>query len=208
MSSQCKRIFFRDFVFDVLDGVYAPAEDSFLLAENLTVKEGDVVLDMGTGCGLLAVLAAGKAAKVVATDINPQAIRCTRQNAVLNNVKNQIETRQGGLFEPIGKSEKFDLIFFNAPYLPSEKWEEEDIVSRAWAGGETGRKVIDCFILQVPAFLRASGRVLLVQSSLSDVEPSLRMFSELGFVARVVAECKVALETIVVIEAVRLRKSE
>lgn len=208
MSSQCKRIFFRDFVFDVLEGVYEPAEDSFLLAENLSVKEGDVVLDMGTGCGLIAVLAAEKAKKVVATDVNPQAIRCTMQNAVLNNVPNKIETQQGDLFKPIRKSERFDLILFNAPYLPSEEWEEQDLASQAWAGGKNGRKIINRFIQEAPAHLRMSGRILLVQSSLSDVEQSLRMFSELGLVARVIAQCKVAFEAIVVIEARRFGKLE
>jgi len=192
-------------VFDVLDGVYEPAEDSFLLAENFSAKKGDVVLDMGTGCGLLAVLAAEKAKKVVATDVNPQAIHCTSQNALLNNVKNKIETRQGDLFKPVRKSERFNLILFNAPYLPSQEWEEKDLISRAWAGGKTGRKVIDRFIQEAPAHLSENGRVLLVQSTLSDVELSLRMFAAQGLDAKVIAERKADFESIMVIEARRLK---
>jgi len=78
-----KRLFFKGCVFYVDENVYEPAEDTFLLAENLKVEPEDFVLDMGTGCGILAVLAAKKARKVVAVDINPYAIECAKKNAVL-----------------------------------------------------------------------------------------------------------------------------
>jgi release factor glutamine methyltransferase len=54
MSSPSKKVCFRDYVFHVYENVYEPAEDSFLFAENLAVEKGEVVLDMGTGCGILA----------------------------------------------------------------------------------------------------------------------------------------------------------
>jgi release factor glutamine methyltransferase len=203
MNSHPKRIFYEGYVFNVLESVYEPAEDSFLLAENLTIKEGDLILDTGAGCGLLAILAAKKAKKVVATDINPYAVQCTLQNAVLNKTADKMEVRHGDLFEPVRKNERFDVILFNAPYLPSEKGEEQELVSRAWAGGEKGRKVIDRFIHEASAFLRENGRILLVQSTLSDVEQSLRMFAEQGLDTKVIAEKKVDFETIMVIEAKR-----
>ena len=58
-----KKVQFKDHVFLVDEHVYEPAEDSFLLAEKMTASEDDAVLDMGTGCGILAVLAAEKAKK-------------------------------------------------------------------------------------------------------------------------------------------------
>lgn len=187
----------------MLESVYEPAEDSFLLAESLVIKKSDLVLDVGTGCGLLAVLAAKVAKKVVATDVNSIAVRCALQNAVLNNVADKMDIRQGELFEPIKKDERFDIILFNAPYLPSEEWEEQELASQAWAGGETGREVIDRFIREASAYLRENGRILLVQSTLSDVEQSFQMFAELDLDAKVVSEKKVDFETIVVIEAIR-----
>ncbi|MDI6690428.1 MAG: methyltransferase, partial [Candidatus Bathyarchaeota archaeon] len=48
-----KKVFFADYVFYVSENVYEPAEDSFLFAENLMVRERDFVLDMGIGCGIL-----------------------------------------------------------------------------------------------------------------------------------------------------------
>jgi release factor glutamine methyltransferase len=207
MNSRVKRIFFKELVLDVFESVYNPAEDSFMSAENLLLERRDSVLDMGTGCGLLAILAARKARKVVATDVNPAAVRCVLHNASLNDVADKIDVRQGSLFEPIKADEEFDVILFNAPYLPSEAWEEHDMASRAWAGGESGRQVIDRFIDEALRHLKANGRILLVQSTLSDVEKSLQRFTEQRLDAVVIAERKVAFETIVVIKARRLNLS-
>jgi len=198
-----KKVYFKDYVFMVDEHVYEPAEDSFLLAEKMTVTEDDAVLDMGTGCGILAVLAAKKAKRVVAVDINPHAIECAIKNAEMNGVKERIEFRHGDLFQPIKPNEHFSLILFNAPYLPSEPDEERSWIGKAWAGGSNGRKVIDRFVMDAPNFLAAGGRIQLVQSSLSDVDRTLKMFSERNLRAMVVAQVKVPFERIVLVEAKR-----
>ncbi len=117
-----KQAFYSDFVFEVFEDVYEPAEDTFLIADYLTqvVEEGDTVLDMGTGCGILAVIAAPKAQKVVATDVNPHAVKCAKLNAKTNRVSHKIDVRHGDMFQPIRKTERFNVIVFNAPYLPTE----------------------------------------------------------------------------------------
>lgn len=198
-----KKLLIKGYVFLVDEKVYEPAEDTFLLAENLKVEEKEVVLDIGTGCGILAVLAAKKAKKVVATDINPHAIKCAKKNAKMNGVENKIEFRLGDLLQPIRPNETFSLILFNAPYLPSEPYEERSWIGRAWAGGPNGRKVIDDFINNAPEFLTVDGRILLVQSSLSDIDKTLEMFDEMGLKAKVVAEVKFPFERIALIEAKR-----
>lgn len=196
-----KKIYFNEYMFHVSKDVYEPAEDTFLLAENLVVDKNDVVLDVGTGCGILGILAAKKARKVVAVDVNPHAVRCAKMNAKLNGVTEKMETLQSDLLKAIKKNEKFDLIIFNAPYLPSETMEETNWIERAWIGGPTGRQLIDQFILQAPNYLKKSGRILLVQSTLSDVEKTVQKLGERRFCVRVLAKEKVAFETIVVIEA-------
>jgi len=198
-----KRLFIKGCVFLVDEKVYEPAEDTFLLAENLKVEEKEAVLDMGTGCGILAVLAAKKAEKVVATDINPYAIKCAKKNAKMNGVEEKIEFRLGDLFQPIRPDETFSLILFNAPYLPSEPYEGRSWIGRAWAGGSSGRKVIDRFIMDAPEFLTVDGRILLVQSSLSDIDKTLERFDEAGLRARAVAEVEFPFERIALIEAKR-----
>jgi len=196
-----KKVYFKDYVFMVDEHVYEPAEDSFLLAEKMTVTEDDAVLDMGTGCGILAVLAAEKAKSVVAVDINPYAIECAIKNAEMNGAK--ITFRHGDLFQPIKQNKRFSLILFNSPYLPSEPDEERSWIGKAWAGGSNGRKLIDRFVMDAPNFLAAGGRIQLVQSSLSDVNRTIQMFSERSLQAMVVAQVKVAFERIVLVEAKR-----
>ena len=198
-----KKTFFKDYVFMVNEHVYEPAEDTYLIAENMQVNETDTVLDVGTGCGILAVLAAEKAKTVVAVDINPYAIEYASRNAETNGFNKKIQFRQGDLFESIKKDELFSMIIFNSPYLPSEPDEENSWIGKAWAGGPNGRKVIDRFIVDAPKFLDAGGRILLVQSSLSDVERTIEMFKEQNLRAGVVAQVKVAFEMIVLIEAKR-----
>jgi release factor glutamine methyltransferase len=198
-----KRVYFKDQILLVDEHVYEPAEDTFLIAEKMKVTEDDTVLDMGTGCGILAVLAAKKAKGVLAVDVNPYALQCANRNAETNGVKERIEFRQGDLFHPINPNERFSLILFNAPYLPSEPDEERNWIGKSWAGGRNGRKVIDRFVTDAPNFLAAVGKILLVQSSLSNVNRTIEMFGELGLRATVVAQVKVAFENIVLVEAKR-----
>ena len=203
MKFSRKKIFFNNCALYVSKDVYEPAEDMFLLAENLTVNEDDVVLDMGTGCGILGILAAKKARKVVAIDLNPHAVSCAKMNARLNEVASRMHILQGDLFQPIKHNERFSLILFNAPYLPSNSDEEKTWIGRSWAGGPTGRQLIDRFLAEAPRYLSENGRILLVQSSLSNVNETLHKFREAGLKARILAEKKVMFETIVLIEARR-----
>jgi len=203
-----KKAYFNNYVFMVDEQVYEPAEDTFLIAEKMTVTEDDTVLDMGTGCGILAMLAAEKAKTVVAVDVNPHALKCANRNAETNGAKEKIEFRHGDLFQPIRKNERFSLILFNSPYLPSEPDEEKSWIGKAWAGGSNGRKVIDRFIAEAPQWLVDGGKILLVQSSLSDVNRTLEMFKERNLHAMVVAQVKVPFENIILVEAKHLALSE
>jgi len=202
MPLPAKRVYFSDYFFDVWENVFEPAEDSFLFAENLKVQENETVLDLGTGCGILGILAAEKASTVVAVDVNPYAVRCAKENAKLNNVQNRIYHVQSDLLTPLSKSFKFDVVLFNAPYLPADENETESWIGRAWAGGATGRQVIDRFIAEAPNHLKQTGRVLLMQSTLADVDETLRRFADYGMSARVVAERALPFfETIKLVEA-------
>ena len=199
-----KKAFFGDYVLEVWANVYEPAEDSFLFAENLQVTKGARVLDVGTGCGLLGIVSAEAAGKVISVDVNPYAVRCARQNALRNRVADKMAFLRSDLFTALRETAKFDLILFNAPYLPTEDGEGDSWLDRAWAGGATGRQVIDRFISQVPSHLQDSGRVLLMQSTLADVEATKQKFVEAHLNVQVVAEQALPFfETLVLLEAKR-----
>jgi release factor glutamine methyltransferase len=200
-----KRVNFGDCVFEVCQEVYEPAEDTFLFAQNLYVKAEERVLDIGTGSGILAVLAAQKAEFVVAVDINPFAVSCAQKNAQLNHVQNKIRFLQSDLFSALSPNIVFDLVLFNAPYLPSEPNEEASWIGRSWSGGANGRVVVDKFIAQVPSYLASSGRVMLMQSTLTGVEETFRRFQDQNLAAAVVAEQRLPFfETLTLIEAKRM----
>jgi release factor glutamine methyltransferase len=204
MPSATKRIRLGSLVFDVNDEVYEPAEDSYLFVDNIHVKAGERVLDLGTGSGVLAVSAAKQGVDVVAIDINPHAVRAAKANAKLNGVCERIVFFQGDLFSALRQGVAFDVVLFNAPYLPSEAGEAETWIGRAWAGGADGRVVVDRFIEEVAAYLKLGGRVLLMQSTLTGVEQTIGKFQLHGFDAAVVASQNLLFfETLTLIEAKR-----
>jgi release factor glutamine methyltransferase len=67
---------------------------------------------MGNGSGVNAVLAASKAAKVLAVDINPHALATARDNALRNGVANRVEVRRRDVFSNVDGT--FDVIVFRS----------------------------------------------------------------------------------------------
>ena len=183
--------------------VYIPSDDTFLLAENLEIKEGQKVLEIGTGSGLVSMYASLLTDDVTATDINFNALELAEKNFRLNNIDN-IRLEFGDLFEPV-KNEKFDVILFNTPYLPTDSDDIiDDDLNYAFDGGLNGRKVIDRFIEEAPNHLNDKGIVQMIQSSLSDNEKTLDMFDRNGFVAEIAKSESFFFEKIVLINAYKI----
>jgi release factor glutamine methyltransferase len=197
-----KEFSYSDLEFIVFNGVYEPSDDTFLIAENLHVEKDDEVLDLGTGCGILAVLSAFKASRVIAADINPIAVRCAKANASRNGVLEKIDFICGDLLSPLRRGVSFDLVLFNAPYLPVEE-EPKDWVEYSWFGGRSGGETIRKFIETVSEYMGIGGRIMLVQSSLSNIDETLANFRERGFKVSVVVEKRFFFETIMLIEAIK-----
>jgi len=93
------------------------------LAQMFTIRRlSEATLDLGTGCGMLAVLAAGHSRQVVATDLNPRATEFARFNVWLNGVDN-VDCLTGDTFEPV-QGRTFDLIMSNPPFFVTPSAEQ------------------------------------------------------------------------------------
>jgi release factor glutamine methyltransferase len=196
-------VYYKGKTFRVDPEVYEPAEDTFMLADNLEVRQGERVLELGTGCGLLAILAAEAGARVVATDINTVALACAKANALAHGVADRIDFRLGNLFEPV-KGERFDLVIFNPPYLPVRNDEAIGTpLDLAWEAGPEGRAIIDPFLEGLPNHLIKDGHTLFVQSSLSNIAKTLVALRTRGFKVEVVSR-KLPFEELFLIRAIKL----
>ncbi len=141
-----------------VDAVFHLCHENTFFCQNLRVNKGDRVLDLCTGSGILALFAADKASKVIATDINSRAIAFSKINVELNNQSNKIELRQGDLFEPI-KDEKFDLIIVNPPFEPTPKGSIDYLYSD---GGEKGTKFVEKILFGIREHLNQNGRFQMI----------------------------------------------
>ena len=158
--------------------IYMPSAATRLIAENLHDVNGLRVLDLGTGSGVLAILASKLGAEsVVATDVSERAVRIARRNAEINHV--EIDFRVGDVFDPI-KDELFDLIICNPPMTPSPA----QLPRFTW-GGADGRLVLDRVVDGAPNHLRRDGRLLLPVVSLVGIGRTYQMLLRKGFVPRV-----------------------
>jgi release factor glutamine methyltransferase len=120
----------------------------------------------------------------------------------MNHITSKLSFVQGDLFAPLRVGEKFDLILFNAPYVPCEQLEGSSWVEQAWAGGTTGRRIIDRFISKASRFLKQTGRIFLMQSTLSGIEQTVGRFKQNGLKTSIAAKRDLPFfETIVLVKA-------
>jgi methylase of polypeptide subunit release factors len=118
---------------------------------NLTVRRPvQRALEIGTGCGALALRAARHADHVIGTDTNPRALNMAVFNAALNRITN-VEWRLGSLFDAVA-GERFDLIFCNPPYVISP---DSEFIFRD--GGRRGDALCEEIVRRAPSHLNDGG---------------------------------------------------
>ncbi|WP_332899471.1 HemK2/MTQ2 family protein methyltransferase [Haladaptatus sp. CMSO5] len=163
--------------------VYQPAEDSRLLAEAAVaqVTPDDRVLEVGTGSGYVAATIEQEVgAHVVGCDLNPHACEQARERGIEAARMNLTDGFRDGAF---------DVVVFNPPYLPTAPDEAgDDWMEVALSGGEDGRAVIDPFLESVGRVLAPDGYVLLLVSTLTNLEAVRNTAAGVGFSAKTVRE--------------------
>lgn len=141
----------------VYKNVYQPSITSSRFIIKYVKKNAakvDKALDLGTGCGIIAISLAEKARKIIATDINPVAVKCAMENVKRNRLDSKIEVRLGSLFEPV-KNEKFDIITTNIPIFPKRP---KNLREYAWCGGED-YIIVKKFMKDVGSHLNPKGKI-------------------------------------------------
>ena len=156
------------------------------------------VLDLGTGSGIGAVFAARRGSSVVAVDVNPEAVRCARINALLNQAEKRIEVRLGDLFEPV-QGGKFDLVLFNPPFY---RGVPRDNLDRAWRGED----IFERFAAGLESVLAPGGYALLTLSTDGDCEELLAELVAAGFRNEIVEQTDLINE-VVTVYAIRRQPS-
>ena len=124
------------------------------------------MLDLGTGSGFLAIIAAhGGAEKVVAVDINPQALQNAQYNVVQHKLEDIIELRLSDMFQAVRSDEMFDVMIVNLPLVAHPATQ---LIERAlWDPDFVAHRT---FFQQFKAHLKPTGRIYLSQANFGEVD--------------------------------------
>jgi release factor glutamine methyltransferase len=156
---------------------------SHLLGEAVLaeVKAGERVLDMGTGSGVNAILAATKGARALAVDINPHALGAAEANAARNGVAELVEVKYSDVFSEVEGT--FDLVVFDPPF----RWfSPRDMLEAAMT--DEGYGALRAFFKGVRRHLAPDGRVLVFFGTSGDLAYLQRLVDSSGFVSDVIAQ--------------------
>ena len=143
-------------------GVYVPTRTDYVdLLRRLDDVKGARCFDIGTGTGVLSlVLLQLGARSVVATDLEPRAVECAKENAKVFGVESQLTVEERPLF-PQGRA---DLVVCNPPWVPEAP---KNRVDRAVF--DEGGAMLEAFLEGVPAHLALKGRGVLLISNLAEL---------------------------------------
>lgn len=132
------------------------------------------VLDVGTGCGYHAILAALCGARVTATDVSARALGYARFNAALAGA--EIDFRRGSLLEPVRDSrsdladavdsldswsaahERYDVVVSNPPFVITPEAARADGVRTYRDGGREGDSLLAELVGELGGVLAPGGR--------------------------------------------------
>jgi SAM-dependent methyltransferase len=144
-------------------GVYAPIRGEYVDLVARAVADwpvtGKRAFDVGTGTGVLAFVLARAGAEVVATDLEPRAVACARENAARLGLADRVEVVPADLFPP-GTA---DVVVSNPPWLPAAAHTPLDR-----AVYDPGGAFLERLLAGVAERLRPGGEAWVVLSDLAE----------------------------------------
>lgn len=140
---------------------YRAAIDPVLLAAAVPARDGDRVLDVGTGTGAAALCLAARVAgvRIVGLELQPDLARLARDNANLNGMAETLRVVEGDIAHPPSEllPETFDIVMSNPPYGSSGTPPPDDQRATAHTGADPGAWLKFCL-----SMLRPKGRLVLI----------------------------------------------
>ena len=148
------------------------------------VESNDRVLDMGTGSGVNAILAATKSQHVLAVDINPHAVEAARRNAIRNRVADRVDVRHSDVYSAV--EGKFDLVIFDPP---SRWFAPRDLLEMA--STDVDYCALTTFVRGLNKFLNVDGRALIFFGTSGDLGYLHQLLLEERYVFEVLSKREV-----------------
>jgi release factor glutamine methyltransferase len=150
----------RDFL--VHEGVFSPKhfESTAIFSAILPYRPGDRLLEVGSGCGATAVLAAlNGAERVVAVDVSAPAVENTRANVTLHRLNSVVNVRLSDIFSAIRLGERFTTIYWNIPliYIDDSYRLRSTLEQSVY---DPGYRLANRFLRDAPTVLDEGGRLL------------------------------------------------
>jgi release factor glutamine methyltransferase len=174
------RIEYMGKYFYVFPNVFMPNWDTIPLFKNWKIKRNAKLLDLGTGSGIIAIMSkyAG-AGKVLAVDINPDALKAAKFNVRFHKFGKSIRVIKSNLFDNVNKNEKFDIIVANIPWrkIPTKNVIEKSM----W---DDDMSVNKRFFDQVNNFLKPSGKIYFLQANFGEMKDIRKLIKKSGFVIK------------------------
>src|SRR5512145_2849942 len=173
--------------FRVSPAVLVPRPETELVVEAAlaALPEGGSALDLCAGSGAIAVsLALEKpGARVLATELSPDALRVARENVAALGAA--VELLEGDLFAPLPAGARFDVVVSNPPYVPSGELpglsrEVRREPALALDGGPDGLALLRRIVAEAPRWL-APGGAMLLEMHESHAEPLVSLCRAAGF---------------------------
>ena len=190
----------KNFCFELHPNVAAPNTYSFFLLDNLHVKSGINVAEIGAGTGFISILLASlwDDIKITATDINIDAVKIIEKNSLSNNVTSKLTISDGSVTENI-QNQTYDLIFSQPRQTPTPKKDIRKLTQHSkdfynnTSGGLDGLEFINLLITESSKILRPGGKLQFVIVDYLNIDRIFNLMKSVGLIPEISNRVKTVL---------------
>jgi release factor glutamine methyltransferase len=165
----------------VLPHVFYPEIDTELLIKTVTIEKSERLLEPFAGTGTISIFLAHKAKEIIATDINPHAVKNVNENIRLHKLESSVKAIQADIFPRNGG--KFDVIVANPPYTDNVAKNIEE--KSMW---DVNHEVVKQFLREARGYLNTNGRIYCSWANFADFGLFENLIKTSGYSFRIVGE--------------------